>query len=236
MQVHVLVAPVFGANCCVVVSGQGAPGSDAVIVDAGGGVAPAVIALVSERGWRVQAVVATHGHVDHTWDAAALCEHFGAPFRIHADDAYRLADPFGTLGFGASGGVSLALRQAVSGLGIDPDNYRAPADIVTFDADGDENGILVAGSLRLVVIPAPGHTQGSTLFGVMSPEGGGILLTGDVLFAGGIGRTDLPGGDDEVMATTLRDVIGALDPALEVIPGHGPATTIARELATNPYL
>ncbi len=65
---------------------------------------------------------------------------------------------------------------------------------------------------------------------------GDVVLTGDVLFAGSVGRTDLPGGDPAAMARTLRDVVGRLDPALTVLPGHGPATTVARELATNPYL
>ncbi|WP_425953533.1 MBL fold metallo-hydrolase [Xylanimonas sp. McL0601] len=231
MQVHLVVAPVFGTNCCVVVGGAGEEGADALVVDAGAGVAPAVTSLVAERGWRVRAVLATHGHVDHTWDAAALCERFAVPLRIHAADAYRLTDPFGTLGLRA-GGVSDALRAAVAGLGLSADDYRAPADVVPFDAAGDDGaGTLEAGALRLRVIPAPGHTEGSTLY-----VADGVLLAGDVLFAGSIGRTDLPGGDDAVMRATLRDVVSRLDPELAVVPGHGPTTTMERELGTNPYL
>ncbi len=236
-----MVAPVFGTNCCVVVDGEGEAGADAVVVDAGGGVAASVADVVERNGWQVRAVLATHGHVDHTWDAAALCERFGAPFRIHADDVYRLEDPFGSLGLGAPGavgGVSDALRSALEGMGLRAEDYRAPAVVETFTADGDEDGCLVAGSLRVGVVHAPGHTQGSTLYRLDGgPEGeGGVLLSGDVLFAGGIGRTDLPGGDDAVMHATLRDVVRLLDKRLAVVPGHGPTTTVERELLTNPYL
>ncbi len=240
MQIHVVVAPVFATNCCIVVDGDGQRGADAVVVDAGAGVARAVTELVAERGWTVRAVLATHGHVDHTWDAAVLCEEFGVPLRIHAADAYRLADPFGTLapaprhggGEGGAAGVSGALRQALAGLGLRAEDYRVPGAVVPFDADGDDGeGTLIEGTLRLRAIPAPGHTEGATLF-----VADGVLLAGDVLFAGGVGRTDLPGGDDAVMRATLRDVVGHLDPSLDVVPGHGPTTTVRRELATNPYL
>jgi glyoxylase-like metal-dependent hydrolase (beta-lactamase superfamily II) len=133
---------------------------------------------------------------------------------------------------GEGGAVSGALRRALAGLGLRAEDYQVPATVVPFDADGvDGEGTLVAGSLRLGVVPAPGHTEGATLF-----VADGVLLAGDVLFAGGVGRTDLPGGDDAVMRVTLRDVIGHLDPSLDVVPGHGPTTTVRRELATNPYL
>jgi glyoxylase-like metal-dependent hydrolase (beta-lactamase superfamily II) len=79
---------------------------------------------------------------------------------------------------------------------------------------------------------APGHTEGSTLYHL----GDQVVLTGDVLFAGSVGRTDLHGGSDRVMGETLRDAVRALDPALAVVPGHGPSTTVAHELETNPFL
>lgn len=234
-----MVAPVFATNCCIVVDGDGEEGSDAVVVDAGGGVAASVADVVEQQGWTVRAVLATHGHVDHTWDAAVLCERFGAPFRIHAGDADRLDDPFGSLGLGSpglAGAVSDALRVSLADLGLHAGEYRAPAVVKPFTAEGDGDGTLVAGSLRIGVVHAPGHTQGSTLFRFDGVAEGGLLLSGDVLFAGGIGRTDLPGGDQEVMHATLRDVVRQLDKSLTVIPGHGPTTTIERELLTNPYL
>jgi len=248
VQILLVVAPVFATNCCVVVAGPDGRDADCVIVDAGAGVAPEVERLVAERDLVPRAVVATHGHVDHTWDAAALCARYDVPFRIHLADVYRLADPFGTLGLAAGSdggdpGVSGALAQALAGTGRRAEHYRAPAVVEPLDAGADGAGELVAGAVRLRALHAPGHTEGSTLLLVQGPPdvakehtGDGVVLAGDVLFAGGIGRTDLPGGDAATMARTLRDVVGALDPGLGVVPGHGPTTTVGRELATNPYL
>ena len=194
---HVVVAPVFGTNCTVV----SAPGGDCVVVDAGAGVADAVVAHVRSAGLVPRAVLATHGHVDHTWDAAALADRFGVPVVLHAADAYRLADPFGSL------------------------EHGGPA--------ASRPGAGVAGPRRAA--GAPGHTEAPTRHLVGEP-GAGLVLSGDVLFAGSVGRTDLPGGDGATMARTLRDVVAHLDPAWDVLPGHGPATTVARELVTNPFL
>lgn len=244
MQILLVVAPVFATNCCVVVAGPDGRDADCVIVDAGAGVAPEVERLVAERGLVPRAVVATHGHVDHTWDAAALCARYDVPFRIHPADVYRLADPFGTLGLaghaggrdGGDPGVSGALAQALAGTGRRAEDYRAPAVVEPLAVGPDGAGDLVAGAVRLRTLHAPGHTEGSTLLVVQEPDGDGVVLAGDVLFAGGTGRTDLPGGDAATMARTLRDVVGALGPGLGVVPGHGPTTTVGHELASNPYL
>lgn len=234
MQIHLVEAPVFATNCAIVVADDGAVGADAVVIDAGGGVAATVRDLIARHGWKVRAVFATHGHVDHFWDAAELSADFDVPVRLHTADAYCLADPFGSLGFDishAGQAVSGALRTALLGLGIRPEDYCTPTKVVPFDETGDADGYLVAGSLRFRLHHAPGHTPGSTLF-----ECDGVLFSGDVLFAQGVGRTDLPGGNTAVMNATLRDVVAQLNPALQVVPGHGPTTTIAAELATNPYL
>ncbi|RMI03610.1 MBL fold metallo-hydrolase, partial [Cellulomonas triticagri] len=160
-------------------------------------------------------------------------------------DAHRLADPWGTLGEAAgpdARAVAGALRAAVEGVGLDP---RAPEPVLVevFGAVGDgaagaartPDVDLVLGGVHLVARHAPGHTGGSTLYlGEVGDEV--IVLTGDVLFAGGVGRTDLPGGDAAVMATTLREVVGSLPPGARVLPGHGPASRVDVELATNPYL
>jgi glyoxylase-like metal-dependent hydrolase (beta-lactamase superfamily II) len=215
MELRVVVAPVFGTNCCVVSSG-----TDCVVIDAGAGVADAVARLVDDEGLTPRAVLATHGHADHTWDAGALCARYEVPMRLHEADAYRLADPFGTL--------SPALEAA---LGLHRDEYHAPAVVEPFATPGG-SAVLTFGQVTLHALHAPGHTEGSTLY---RPDDE-VVLTGDVLFAGSIGRTDLHGGSGQVMAETLRDVVRGLDPALAVVPGHGPATTVARELATNPFL
>jgi glyoxylase-like metal-dependent hydrolase (beta-lactamase superfamily II) len=241
MEVHVVVAPVFATNCCIVVAGSRHDDGtrDCVVVDAGAGVADGVARVVEDERLRVRAVLATHGHVDHTWDAAALSARYGVPVRLHQADAYRLADPFGTLGLTPGGpGVSGALRQALAGLGLRAEDYRSPADVKPFGttgADGD-GGRLTAGDVTVRTVHAPGHTEGSTLYVLDGADEPGVVLAGDVLFAGSVGRTDLPGGDPATMQATLRDVVGHLDPALAVVPGHGPATTVGQELASNPFL
>jgi glyoxylase-like metal-dependent hydrolase (beta-lactamase superfamily II) len=228
------VAPVFGTNCTVV----SAPGGDCVVVDAGAGVAHAVETYVP------RAVLATHGHVDHTWDAAALGDRFGVPLVLHAADAYRLADPFGSLEHavatrgdvpGARPLVSGPLGAALVAAGARPEDYREPARVETFSGAPGEAVTLAFGDVVVRAVPAAGHTEGSALYLVGEPRSG-VVLSGDVLFAGSVGRTDLPGGDGATMARTLRDVVGRLDPRWDVLPGHGPATTVARELATNPFL
>ncbi|WP_338031505.1 MBL fold metallo-hydrolase [Cellulosimicrobium cellulans] len=235
--VHVVVAPVFGTNCTVV----SAPGGDCVVVDAGAGVADAVVAHVRSAGLVPRAVLATHGHVDHTWDAAALADRFRVPVVLHAADAYRLADPFGSLEHGGSDAsrpgavVSGPLGAALAAAGAGPQDYREPGRVETFDVPAGGEQELRWGGVALRAVGAPGHTEGSTLYLVGEP-GAGLVLSGDVLFAGSVGRTDLPGGDGATMARTLRDVVAHLDPAWDVLPGHGPATTVARELATNPFL
>ncbi|MFJ3406788.1 MBL fold metallo-hydrolase [Promicromonospora sp. NPDC090134] len=215
MELRVVVAPVFGTNCCVV-----SAGADCVVVDAGAGVADAVGRLLDDTGLTPRAVLATHGHADHTWDAGALCARYGIPMRLHEADAYRLADPFGTL--------SPALETA---LGLHRDDYRAPDLVEPFTTPGG-SAVLTFGDVTLHAVHAPGHTEGSTLYRLDDE----VVLTGDVLFAGSVGRTDLHGGSDQEMGATLRGVVRGLDPALAVVPGHGPATTVARELATNPFL
>jgi glyoxylase-like metal-dependent hydrolase (beta-lactamase superfamily II) len=95
---------------------------------------------------------------------------------------------------------------------------------------------LHAGDVVLRAVHAPGHTEGSTLYLLDGADQPGVVLAGDVLFAGSVGRTDLPGGDPVTMQATLRDVVAKLDPALAVVPGHGPTTTVGQELASNPFL
>ena len=145
-----------------------------------------------------------------------------------ADDEYRLDAPFATLGplgpqLGAMSGLAEPLR---------------PARVETFSAGPDGTAALRLGSERagwieLTALHVPGHTQGSTVYLVDAPAP--TALTGDVLFAGTIGRTDLPGGDQRSMMISLTR-LARLAPGTIVVPGHGPSSTIADELATNPYL
>ncbi|WP_217616285.1 MBL fold metallo-hydrolase [Cellulomonas sp. GbtcB1] len=249
MRILGLTAPVFAAACYVVAADDG----DCVVVDPGGGVADAVRRTVAEQGLRVAGVVATHGHADHVADAGVLAAEAGVPLRLHARDAHRLADPLGTLGLGAAAdpGVAGALRTAAAAAGLDPATFGRvdPALVVPFGGEdggagdaGTAGGTgrtpdveLRLGSVTLVARHAPGHTEGSTLY-LLAAGDDRVAFTGDVLFAGSVGRTDLPGGDPVAMAATLRDVVGALPPGTHVLPGHGPATRVDAELATNPYL
>ena len=227
-----LTSPVLGARCTLVV-GTG----DCVVVDPGAALADEVTAEAQARGLVVRAILLTHGHADHTWDAGPLSARLGVPVHVHALDAYRLADPFGTLGaLGHEPGGEGALAQVLRRAGVDPASYVPPADLAVFGRTVGASGrsadeVLAFGSVTLVARHAPGHTEGSTIY-----LAGDTALSGDVLFAGTVGRTDLPGGDDRVMAATLRDVVAALPPTTRVLPGHGPATDIARERHHNPYL
>ena len=236
MQVITVVAPVFGARCSILVHDDGS----CVVIDAGAGVADDVVELVTSRGLRPAAILATHGHVDHTWDAARLSEALDVPVVLHAADAYRLADPFGTLGVlgHAVHDPRGPLAQALAAAGVDPTTYRAPTRVETFGAAADRRSLdvtLELGSLRIVARHAPGHTEGSTLY-LVEADDERLAFTGDVLFAGTIGRTDLPGGDHATMEETLQEVVAMLPADTVVVPGHGPSSTIASELAHNPFL
>ena len=220
----------FATNCYVVATGAG---QDCLVVDPGIGVLAQLEATLTEHRLRPAAVLLTHGHLDHVHSVTPVCGAHGVAARIHAADAYRLQDPVSTL---EPELVAMFERQFGASAAWTP-----PDDVVEL-AHGQR--LEIAG-LALDVRHAPGHTEGSVMFCIPGvPEGlpeqagelTGTVLSGDVLFAGSIGRTDLPGGSDEAMLTSLREQVLTLpDPTL-VLPGHGPATTIGRERAANPFL
>ena len=205
-----------------------------MVVDPGGGVFGAVRDAVAEGDLSPTAVLITHGHLDHTWDAAAVADEYSVPVLIHSTDAYRLDDPLGTIG---PLGAQIA---AMAGVSAGPPRPARVESFVT-GSDGstgidpwhDDDGTGV-GQVGITAIHCPGHTEGSTVYVIARPDGN-VALTGDVLFAGTIGRVDLPGGDTTAMEASLRR-LARLDPETEILPGHGPASTIAAELAGNPYL
>ena len=210
----------WATNCYVIAT---APGQPCVIVDPGQGSIDGVLEIVREQHLVPAAVLLTHGHIDHVWSVAPVATGFDIPALIHADDRYRLADPIGTT---SSMGREQLLAMTKGALEL-----TEPSEVRVI---GDEEGLDLAG-LGLRVRHAPGHTEGSVVFEIADVDAP-IMLSGDLLFAGSIGRTDLPGGDGLAMVKSLtRVVLGAPDETL-VLPGHGPQTTIGVERATNPYL
>lgn len=214
-------AEAFGTNCYVVAPG---PGEQCVVVDPGIGVDQRLEAVLAEHRLHPVAVLLTHGHLDHTFSVAPVCGARGIPAYIHPDDRELLADPVK--------GLSSDLTQLFGGRLT----WTEPEDVAPLP----DGGTLEIAGLSFQVDHAPGHTPGSVLFRLAAVPSGweaeGVCLSGDVLFAGSIGRTDLPGGSLPQMLASLRDKILPLPDATAVLPGHGPATTIGRERATNPYL
>lgn len=209
-------AGAWATNCYVVASG---PGEPCVVVDPGQKSMGGVREILREQRLVPAAVLLTHGHIDHVWSVAPLSAQFGIPAYIHADDRYRLADIAGTSAVAAREQL-LAMTEDSLEL-AEPDDVRLLPDGQPIDLVG----------LAFTPRHAPGHTEGSVVFEVAD-----VMLSGDVLFAGSIGRTDLPGGDHAAMLASLRRVILPAADDLAVLPGHGPQTTIGAERRGNPYL
>jgi glyoxylase-like metal-dependent hydrolase (beta-lactamase superfamily II) len=150
----------------------------------------------------------THGHVDHVAAACKLMDLTGAPLWAHEGDRETIENPHPYF------------AQLVGGV--------EPCAIAAGLTDGQE---IEVGETRLRVLHTPGHSPGSVCF-----LAEGVAFTGDTLFAGNVGRTDLPGGDWNTLAESLKRLVKATGAGVIVYPGHGPATTMAREIAENPYL
>lgn len=210
-------ANAFGTNCYVLAT---APGEECVVVDPGMRGTRELDDLLAEHKLAPVAVLLTHGHLDHTFSVTPVCQARDIPAYLHPGDDDMLVDP--------ARGLSADLTEMFGGKF----EWAEPSDVREL-TDGEP--ISIAG-LELVVDHAPGHTRGSVLFRLPEGAEAPVCLSGDVLFAGSIGRTDLPGGDSETMFASLRDRILPLPDETVVLPGHGPATTIGRERASNPFL
>jgi glyoxylase-like metal-dependent hydrolase (beta-lactamase superfamily II) len=206
----------WATNCYVVASD---PGEPCIIIDPGQESIDGVHDLIREHRLAPAAVLLTHGHIDHVWSVAPLSSEFGIPALIHADDRYRLVDPAGT--------SIAAAREQLMAMTKNSLELTEPSDVRLLE---DEQVVELAG-MSFTVRHAPGHTEGSVVFEVDD-----VMFSGDVLFAGSIGRTDLPGGSHEQMIESLRRVIVPAPDDLTVLPGHGAHTTIGAERASNPYL
>ena len=206
----------WATNCYVVATG---PGEPCLVIDPGQDSIDGVHEIIREHRLAPAAVLLTHGHIDHVWSVTPVSTEFGIPALIHADDRYRLVDP--------AGSSILAAREQLLAMTKNSLELTEPSDVRLFD---DQEVLDLAG-VRVRVSHAPGHTEGSCVF-----ELDEVMFSGDVLFAGSIGRTDLPGGDHARMIDSLRRVIVPARDDLVVLPGHGPQTTIGQEKAGNPYL
>jgi glyoxylase-like metal-dependent hydrolase (beta-lactamase superfamily II) len=183
----------------------------AVVVDPGDE-GEHIAGVIEKLGLDVRYIINTHGHLDHIGANGLLKTRLGAPLAIHPEDAPLL---------------EVAAFQG-SRLGMEATDGQ-PAPDVTID-QGDE---LRAGGLRLKVIHTPGHTGGCVCLYL---EEEGVLFTGDTLFAGSVGRTDLPGGSFETLKRSISGKLVPLPDGVKVFPGHGPASTIGEEKLSNPFM
>jgi glyoxylase-like metal-dependent hydrolase (beta-lactamase superfamily II) len=236
-------AQAFGTNCYLVAQ---AAGEECLVIDPGIGVLDRLADLLRQYRLRPAAVLVTHGHLDHVFSVTPVCGAYGVAVSVHSQDRYRLVDPVSTLG--------PQLKQLFEQQ-FGTQGWKEPDAIVALE-DGQRLNIA---SIDVEVIHAPGHTEGSVMFalpgvpddlaadaglgstglgstGLGSTVLGSTVLSGDVLFAGSIGRTDLPGGSSAAMTRSLRDRVLPMDDATLVLPGHGGVTTIGQERAANPYL
>ena len=186
---------------------------NAILIDAPPGSFDSVRVSIEREELSLSAVVLTHTHWDHTADVNQFKEHFGETLLIYVnpEDEYRLEDPMKYLGWP----VDLEMEPTK------PDRHLYHGD--TFEL----------GAIRFDILLAPGHTEGSIC---LYDRVHRVVFVGDVLFAGSVGRTDLPGGDAATLLRSIKDVLMPLPDETRVFPGHGPATTIGTERESNPYI
>lgn len=204
-------------ECCYVVSCGPANGSQdagqCVIIDPGMqdvGECSRMADYIEKNNLKPAAILLTHAHFDHIMGNSFVVGKWNVPTYLHADEEHSLKKaPQYALMFGET-------------------IPTPPTENLIFVEDGQE---LTFGSTTFKVLHTPGHTMGS-----VSYLSEGHLFSGDTLFAGSIGRTDLPGGDYDAIQKSLKEKIMTLDPDTVVLPGHGPESTVASEISTNPFL
>ena len=181
-----------------------------VVIDAGGSV-ERLLARIEKLGLSISYLIDTHGHFDHVGGNRAFIEATGARFLIHQKDAFLLSM------------ATVSARE----FGVEAENSPQPDDFLT------DGMIIQFGVQKLEIIHTPGHSPGGC--SIYSAEAGAVF-TGDTLFNGSAGRTDLPGGSMEVLMRSIRERLATLPASTRIFPGHGPSSTIAIELFSNPFV
>lgn len=201
----------FQTNCMVVTDGPPAPGKECLIVDCG--YEPeALLDAVESQGLVPERVVLTHAHADHIAGLLELHRRLGpVPISMNQEEEDWLSDPM--LNLSAALGLSVTAPQ--------PSSFLRAGDTVTI------------GDVEFEVRETPGHSPGGLSL-IHQPSH--VAIVGDSLFNGSIGRTDFPGSRFETLAHSIRTQLYTLDPSTKVYPGHGPTTTIGREMKTNPFV
>lgn len=213
MLVRSFAAPMFATNCWVIAPSSG---SECIIIDPGmPDISSEIEMIISENNLKPVAALLTHGHLDHTFSIKPLADGYDISAFIHSEDRRFIADPAGIHGD--------EFISQLSGM-----NFAEPNKVEEL-----KNGqVLDLLGMKITTIHAPGHTRGSLMFTINEE----LLISGDVLFAGSIGRTDLPTGSAAEMRNTLIKKVLTLSDDLRVLTGHGPETSIKFERKNNPYL
>ncbi len=207
LVVRTTVVGPFAANCYLAACRRT---GEALLVDPGGDV-PRALGMRAPEEFRVVRIFCTHGHVDHVAGAAEAKRLTGAPLEIHPAD---------------HGWLEALPRQAEM-FGFEP--VEAPA----VDLRAEDGESIRFGDLEAKVLHTPGHSAGSSC--LWFPEAR-VVFTGDTLFSGSVGRTDLPGGDYEALAASIKGKLLGLGDDVRFYPGHGPAGTIGEERRSNPFV
>ena len=201
--------PVGPLRCNCTILGDEAT-HEAMVVDPGDNI-PEILSRLRKHGLTLRQIVVTHAHIDHVGGAAQLRKLTGAPVLMNQQDLALLG----------------MMEMQAGWLGVPTPEVAPP------DASAEDGLAIGLAALPAEVIHTPGHTPGSICLLFPAQH---LLLAGDTLFAGSIGRTDLPGGDSHQILRSLRDRLLVLPDATRVVPGHGPETSIGEERHSNPFL